>query len=270
MMGIQEFGDRLLESRDLDPLYCGLYSARLPRPQLARYLLSYWTFYHVGSAAWMSALSGDTYWHAMRASAVNETSPRDLGLPSDRWPRGAERRHFRGAKCVAAVDWLRCQVTDPMVAMDWLSREATAAGVMRLVQGWPLFGPWISFKVADMMERVWGSRVEFPYSALLLYDEPRAALTLMSQGVGVPGGTPRDQPLEWYLDKVSQYFAPRPAPPGGRRCGPQEVETIMCKFKSYAGGHYHIGKDIRDHRAALVGWGDTADKLLAYYPQEVA
>jgi hypothetical protein len=35
------------------------------------------------------------------------------------------------------------------------------------------------------------------------------------------------------------------------------------------GGHYHVGKDIHEQRAALAGWGETATRILAAYPPEV-
>src|ERR1700682_5543491 len=109
-MGVLEFGDALIRTRDLDPLYCGLVGADLPRDQLARYLLSYLCFYHVGSSAWISEGEGDEFWARMKIAARNDIGPRNFweeGLPQlDRWPRAAERRHFRGQKCVDAVEWL--------------------------------------------------------------------------------------------------------------------------------------------------------------------
>jgi hypothetical protein len=34
-------------------------------------------------------------------------------------------------------------------------------------------------------------------------------------------------------------------------------------------GHYWIGKDIKENRHSLIGWGETAEKLLAHMPPEV-
>jgi hypothetical protein len=101
-MDIFKFGDALIRSRDLDPVYCALYGAQLSEPELSL-LLAYLAFYHLGFAAWLSEHEGVNYWQAMLVAAKNET-PSPLG---GRWPRSSERRHFRGVKCVNAVNWLR-------------------------------------------------------------------------------------------------------------------------------------------------------------------
>ncbi len=269
-MGIQEFGDALIRTKDLDPLYVGLVGANLPRDQLARYLLAYLCFYHAGSAAWISEHRGGDYWHFMGIAAKNETGPASYNLPSERWPRAAERRHFRGQKCVRAVEWLSKRAPE----WWWVSLTDLKTGheVMTYVQSWPMFGPWVAFKAADMMERVWGLPVAFDHELGLMYEEPRAALDLLVGG--------RDQTLigvsqehnnpRWWYDNLLTYFSARRAPPRlDRACGPQEVETVLCKWKSYVGGHYWVGKDVHEQRAALAGWGETARRILRAYPSEV-
>lgn len=272
---IQEFGRRLLETGDLDPLYIGLVRAELPEPQLCRYLLAYWCFYHVGVASLISEHEApEDYWYVMLTAAENTVAPYAY-MPTvidpsfERWPRAAERRHFRGQKCVDAVRWFSSRAPE-----DWV-RGLVPAGVtpqeewvMRRAQMWPLFGPWISFKVADMMERVYGANIVFSPKSILMYDEPRAALGILSASYS-PEGTVWGA-NEWY-EKLLTYFgsAHRAPPRGDRPVGPQEVETILCKWKSMRGGHYHVGKDIHEHRQALAGWGATAERLLKSYPSEV-
>lgn len=274
LMGIQEFGDRLIATRDLDPLYVGLVGARLEPDQLARYLLAYWCFYHVGAAAFLSENEGNSFWVWMQVAARNrpEDSPQQIlpweekqraFMPS-RWPRAAERRHFRGEKCVKAVEWFSNRAPEWWVLL--LAGLTTDKAVMNYVQTWPMFGPWIAFKAADMMERVWGTKVQFDPNLGLMYHEPRAALELLPQHNPTwTDPTPRN-----LYDKLITYFSARRAPPfGDRPCGPQEVETVLCKYKSYLGGHYYLGKDIKEQRGALMGWGKTADRILAAYPAEV-
>lgn len=278
-MGIQEFGDRLIQTGDLDPLYIGLVGAvnnGMEHDQLARWLLAYWCFYHAGVASHISELDKSDYWDRMELAAANETSPRDfLDLPPGnshphRWPRAAERRHFRGDKCVRAVKWLEANsVGIPEAAVMSLMPYITDRGIMTEVQKWPLFGPWIAFKAADMMERVWGLTIAFDHNLGLMYEEPRAALDLLRK----VNPTWTDPTPENIYNKLLTYFSPRRAPPirspRQRQCGPQEVETVLCKWKSYMGGHYHIGKDIREQREGLRGWGRTADLILRSYPAEV-
>lgn len=285
-MSVQAFGDVLIRSGDLDPAYIGLHGAALPRPQLGRWLLAYWCFYHVGAASYLSEWEGADYWAHMLCAAKNTVSPREFNLPSDRWPRAAERRHFRGEKCVDAVKWLQREFEKPenpvlhlTIHPGW-DGEITEQKVMKYVMDWPMFGPWIAFKAADMLERVAGVPVQFDSNLGLMYSEPRAALDLLvattrdgltsdkndqiSSGITSSSWTAED----WY-NNLSSYFRQHRAPPArDRPCGPQELETVLCKWKSYMGGHYHLGKDTAEHRAALLGWGQTAEKMLQYMPGE--
>lgn len=270
-MGVKEFGDALITTLDLDPVYVGLVGARLPEPQMCRWLLAYWCFYHVGAASWLSELDGDNFWWNMRNAAENKIAPRTISdqLPTDRWPRASERRHFRGDKCVQAVEWLR-DAGAPEDPVRFLAAASTDKQVMSIVQGWPMFGPWIAFKAADMMERVYGTPIKFDPNLGLMYEEPRKALRLL---IDLPGSRYNTE-ADAYAQLLT-YFGRLRAPPipegtnGTRVCGPQEVETVLCKWKSHLGGHYHVGKDIAEQRAALAGWGETAQRVLSAYPKEV-
>jgi hypothetical protein len=62
MTDIYTFGDDLIRSRDLDPVYCALYGAQLSEAQLGRLLLAYLALYHIGFAAWLSEHEGEQYW----------------------------------------------------------------------------------------------------------------------------------------------------------------------------------------------------------------
>jgi hypothetical protein len=74
---IYTFGDDLIRSQDLDPVYCALYGAQLFEPQLSRLLLAYLAFYHLGFAAWLSEHEGDGYWTAAvrQALAAGQRAP---------------------------------------------------------------------------------------------------------------------------------------------------------------------------------------------------
>jgi len=143
---------------------------------------------------------------------------------------------------------------------------------MGIVQEWPQFGPWIAFKAADMLERCAGSSLTFPHDLGVIYKEPREALDILSE---TEGATPTDGRSPYVIwEDLLAYFADWKAPPdraGGefRACGVQEVETVLCKWKSHRNGHYRVGKDIREVREALHGWGATAERMLAAMPAEV-
>jgi len=267
-MDIRDFGDALLRTGDLDPVYIGIYKAKLPEPQVCRLLLAYWCFYHLGVSAWMSQHEGGEFWRWMTVAARNNPQALEPAPPTGKlWPRGTERRHFRGEKCVKAVGWFTNRWPEPEHPVRLLATMDTDKAIINKVVEWPMFGPWIGFKVADMMERVYGASVKFNSNIGLMYDSPRAALDVLVADDSLI--TTDRTPVGLYGNLLS-YFAARKAPPGlDRYVNAQEVETILCKWGSMKGGHYHVGKDIHEIRQALNGWGDTAKQVLAGMPEEV-
>jgi len=176
----------------------------------------------------------------MRTAAENVTET-PYGGP---WPRGTERRHFRGYLAVRAVDILSRK--SPEAYVEALLKMRTVAEIMGATSQWPLFGPWIGYKIADMVDRCLGSPVEFTPDVCLLYKEPRAALDL------IPGAVSAEQKLVDLLGELDDQKAP---PTGDRALGFAEVETVLCKWKSYRSKHYFIGKDIYEVRHHLAHWG---------------
>jgi Alpha-glutamyl/putrescinyl thymine pyrophosphorylase clade 2 len=194
---------------------------------------------------------------AMLEAAKNE-SPSPLG---GRWPRGSERRHFRGVKCVGAVRWLQHIYPAPEAPIRSLLSCRTENHVIERVKRWPMFGPWAGFKAADLFERVVGHPLQFNPNIGLLYAEPRAGLEMLAVELG-------QSPRVIYENLVSYFSAYKAPPRDDRPCGAAEVESILCKFKSMRGGHYFVGKDIKEVRHALQGWGTTAANLLRHLPND--
>jgi amino acid-DNA transferase-like protein len=262
---IRDFGIALIKTEDLDPVYTGLYRAKLPEAQLCRLLFSYMCFYHLGASAWLSEHEGNTYWVWMGQAAANEFSPPTIN--HGRWPRGTERRHFRGQKCIDAMRWFTERFA-PEAPVRMSKMLTTEKMIISEVSKWPMFGPWIGFKTADLIERVYGSPVQFDPNLGLLYDSPRDALNLLATDDKFI--TVNHEPEALY-NNLMTYFAATKAPPRyDRYVNAQEVETILCKWGSMKSGHYWVGKDIHEIRAGLTGWGETAQRILAVMPEEVA
>lgn len=267
-MDVYSFGEALLKTQDLDPLYVGLRRAEMEKKQLMRWLLAYWMFYHAGLASYASEREGDAYWGLLERAGANITEAPDGG----RWPRATERRHFRGEACLKSIRWFARQEQPPeafllALAMRLDDGPLTQKKIMDRVQEWPLFGPWIAFKVADMVDGVLGVPLKFEDDIGLVYKEPAAALDML---LAQNKDGWRTTPEAWWRE-LRSHFGKLPAPHADRSCGVQEVETICCKWKSHQGGHYWIGKDIHEHRQALEhrGWGETAWRLREAYPREV-
>lgn len=301
MLTVSEFGKRLLQTRDLDPVYVALAEANLEREAKARLLLAYWCFYSLGGAALIveRSTSETRFWDLMEQAALNEVGP--FKGTDQRWPRSAERRHFRGKQATVAVAELRQRakrmpggsagLVDWLVWMDGkdmtdhyavVSFDNVAARVSEL-RG---FGPWITFKIADMADRVMRRPVSFEDVSLDIYKDPRQGGALLFYESIMNGEEPSwdkwdrskledsgynlrpwDYPIsheefEATMKKWIKHFRKFKAPPfDDRPVNVQEVETIFCKYKSYRKGHYEPGKDTIENYHGLHGWGDLATKL---------
>jgi hypothetical protein len=284
-LGCVAFGKALVASRDLDPVYVAVHHAELPSDQRARLLVAYWCLYHLGAAARLSELKERVFWGELATAAENAHSPFLPKHAAGRWPRGTERRHWRGAQAVAScqsvLEKAKCgREYRPSAEhlVDWLGSGKTFAKVTQHVLQLRGFGPWIAFKVADMLERCAGYRVDFVDCHLGFYDEPR-------KGAWLYANERKHKPFPYesmsltmvgmmthkLLGEVGRQFAP---PDMRRKLNVQEAETIFCKWKSHLHGHYALGKDTREVYHGLHGWGAVADLMrihlakLPYAPRK--
>lgn len=284
VLGIEEFGAQLIRTQDLDPVYVALQKAGLERKVLERICIAYWCFYHLGAAAKIAEAKTDAkFWELMTQAALN-VSRADGTKP---WPRGAERRHFRGQQAVTAMHELVVKYkTATQAVAGFVGVQTTPSGytynsVAKSAQSHRGFGEWIAFKIADMAERVLGYPVSFDDCHLGIYKDPRqgAALYLHLQG-GMVGSGPRpwelpvtDKQLADVITELTFKFRKSESPTAEgslirkRKVNVQEVETILCKWKSHYKGHYPLLKDSTELQHALTGWGDLADHLKKGAPR---
>lgn len=256
-----EFGRRLIESNDLDPVYVVLHRADcfLAKEDLEAWLLAYFCFYHVGTASWIldeeTKGSGHSYWEAMAEAAASKD-----------YPRSPERRHFRGQNAIKSVEYLEEQGLVKLFAPFDLATSFHVGLplkiVMSHVQTWVGFGPWIAFKVADMLERLGLCTIDF--SSYELYDSPnKGAAKLWIQEIGsIPDGVAT---TKWAIERIIAELGHLEAPPRYERViNAQEAETVLCKWHSYMSGHYELGEDIEAVRRGLLRFArtPTAQRLL--------
>lgn len=249
-----EWGRRLIETHDHDPLYTGLIRWNVSGARRRRFMLAYWCCYSVGASWWLSDYSGSRFWEWLAVAAEN-VQPAPIG---GRWPRAHERRHWRGQKCMDSVSILAQRYRYPEEAVLDLEEEKTLATVQKKVTTWPQFGPWIAFKAADMIECVLGREVEFSRDVLTFYDDPRKGAEMAAELWAMTGP---GEAVDHFLRSLGDMPAPTKL---ARPVGIQEVETVLCKWKSARNGRYYLGLDTHDHRAELDRWG--AQDLLDVYP----
>lgn len=249
------FGRQLLETGDLDPVYIAFAETVTDPAQQARWLIAYWCFYACGFACWASELDDKKFWAAMMEAAQNST----ISPAGGRWPRGHERRHARGVQGVAMVTSLIEKYEHPIHMLYYLKNAAPHyAAVADRAQEHTLFGPWIAFKIADMLERVADCHVDFSAAEIFMFDTPRKGALLFWEkelGRGVNEPVDEDEQISRVIEHILSELGDFDAPPAmDRLIGLQEVETILCKWKSHLGGHYPLWNDIDDVSMGCEGW----------------
>lgn len=253
-----EFGRQLVETGDLDPVYIAVQGAGFSKRKLQEWLLAYWCYYHCGTASWIVDQPG--YWTAMYQAAC-----------SSDYPRGTERRHFRGELSRKSVAWLRDYpggFGHLMGAFDEGVQPKSLESVMNYVQTWVGFGPWIAFKVADMLERLGLCQVNFSAADTFLFKSPAEGAELVYERYFPYKDTHTIHPSQrpsWALDYLQRHLGTLKAPPRYERTlNGQEYETILCKWKSHLSGHYPVGKDVHEIWEGLLRFSGsrTAQQLL--------
>lgn len=277
-MNVTEFGAALVTTGDLDPVYLMLNAGSQDPDTTARWCLAFWMFYHAGVASAIAEHSGEAFWETVWKAQ------------NDKWPRGTERRHFKAKNSQTSIAYLQGRFPMPEDAIGWLAgyptweemvEEAPPEGVvykdmMDRAQTWVGFGPWIAFKIADMMDCVMGVPVDFFGSEADFFEDPQKgaawvhALTLDPKAnvdvlrawwEEMPKGEKNAITKLVTRDLLREFKGL--VGPDGRPVRVQEVETVLCKYKSHLNGHYPIGKDTKEVLAGLSGWGKLATHLQA-------
>lgn len=288
-LSIEDFGKHLLTTKDLDPIYLGLHQVQRadqwPVAKLFRWLLAYWCFYDAGVASFLSELEGESFWQQFWLAAENQSEqcpavPFDAHRTNTGWPRGKERRHFRGAQATKATDELRAKYPDPADAVRFLTGNdsfgsLTYKDLKARVTTWRGFGDWIAYKVGDMLDRISVKDVIFDFDDAMYAEPHKAALLLWKVKHNVPeASTIDDEPaavremVEYLVDHFAGYRAP---PLDDRPVGLQEIETILCKWKSHLNGHYPLFNDIDEIAHGVAPWTgvcDTARRFAEFLPKK--
>lgn len=270
---IEDFGSQLLTTGDLDPVYIALCSVDWSRGKIARWLVAYWCFYHCGVASFISEHKGKEFWNWMQMAAANVIPTPLLGDGSTRWPRAKERRHFRGMQAISAVNELANKYSIPENMIEEIFIQGNNfANVSKFVKTHRGFGSWIAFKVCDMMERIFSQRIDFSEAEVFMFKDPtEAALMQFRIRNNLVEDTPitdKQEAIHVIVEYLRTVFLNRDAPPhNDRPVGLQEIETILCKWKSMMRGHYPPYNDIDEISAGLIGWGNSASEFLEAMPR---
>lgn len=227
-MFLDYFGMAMLSTGDLDPVY---FIPQLLSDHLKRdWLLAYWLFYDAGTAMRIALDTNTDGW----TDAVTAADARHAR-------RGTERRHMRG------INFKKALASIEAYGQSWLWDDLMACRsfgeVKRVTKKLSGFGPWITFKMADMLERCLQVPISFEYSDIELYSSPKEAARLWDP----------ERSLEEVMTTLQGMLPTLEAPPWlDRAIGVQELETMLCKWGSHVSGHYSVGKDIREVTHSLA------------------
>lgn len=285
-LGLIEFARHLLDAGDLDPIYTALNRVKWPLEQRHRWLAAYCAYYSAGVASYMSEAEGDRFWELMATAAHNEdATPTPYG---GRWPRGHERRHFRGVQAVKGVaDW-QARFPLPEDLFAFVSRGRRIAHFK--LMGPQLFaevraralqlrsvGTWLSFKMVDLADACLGAMIDQTNVMDFMYEVPQESLLrVWREQLGLPPGMGRPKDTartvvamnDWLRDQLADRTIPhKPGEPLDAFC----LETIWCKHQSHLNGHYppyNDNREIRDGLAPWVAHSQSAVEFLAAMPPE--
>jgi len=253
---IVPFGRELIVSGDLDPVYNAIVNSGWDMETRCRWMVAYWCFYHSGFACYAAERKGAHFWSLLAVAAENEQQSPLYG----RWPRGSERRHFRGKAGIAAIDHLSGLYKDPVDMVRFCAgpekRKVMFEHVNKRAKTHRGFGDWMGFKIADMIDRCTPVEVDFDVAHLFMFKDPEKAATMVWT-LNHPGEelVPRKQRLTEVVEHLVKEFSDLDAPPNGDRpVGIPEVETVLCKWKSHMNGHYPLYHDTREIRKQVLEW----------------
>lgn len=260
-LDIYTFGKHLLRTNDLDPIYVALHAAgeQWGPEQQARWMVAYWCLYHAGQASYLSEFEGREFWDKLLIAAKNEEP-----TPCEcRWQRGHERRHWRGEAAIRSLFSIREKfVLKPEAFAYQFAGGGEYAEFAKKVKQYHLFGNWIAFKIADMLERICAVPIDFSEAAVFMFKDPtEAALRFWRVTQGLPDNAQpkskaaQDEIIHQVVAHLEEMFDGWEAPPRYERAvGLTEVETILCKWKSHLNGHYPPYNDTKEIHAGLEPW----------------
>jgi hypothetical protein len=257
------FAAKMYKEWDADPGYYALQHTQMSDARRLRLAIAWCAFYNLGIAADACQYSGANFWQYLRN--VYPTAQ-----------RSSERRHFRGAAGLKALDqWERTWLTPEKMAEYILAKSSTYFGIRKQCQSVYLYGDYFVWKWCDLHEVLGYGSVNMIGSETYSPKVPQqGALLIWHQD-----HMPEDKPDMGYIvphvyHEIAEHCRKAKIPPRttkDRAFGIQESETVCCVYKQMASGSYTYGTRTAKAVRRLRGAGsslaqDMADTLLDLSP----
>jgi hypothetical protein len=240
-----EFMRHMHDSGDLDPLYPMLAWLEREMPEEQQLWLS---FLYV---AWYNIASG---WAAFNMYPhPHEFLPRDL---DPKWPTGTERRANRGGKVAEHIqDFLLKIASTGIVGWHHLGLKGedriedwyvTNEKIKMLYMN----GRWAGYKHCEVLQKVNDFDITAPDMGHANSSGPREGLGMLYDTSGMNGN---DAEIIAELDAMGEDLTARlnDALPG-YNLEVEDVETILCNWKSLMKGKYYVGHDIDENQEQIL------------------
>lgn len=235
----QRFAEVTIKTNDLDPMYsviAGLAKTK-DKAWMGRFLMYFLLFYDAGGAALVADMATDQdFWEVVESNVqVKEVK------------RGTERRHFRGANGLKAVQKLRgmrgsawstlaCMYPAPIFASTPVTYTMLYQHMATAYAG-TQFGPYFIWKLYDIFNVCLDMPISLSFGEALRYmpDEPRKAADVIFKDFSVG------------LIKVNDYISQFDHPVRPGKCGLAEAETVLCMLKgAFLTRTHTVGDDIHE------------------------
>lgn len=270
------FARAMLRSRDIDPLYPVL---RHMIAMMNREQQFWFTFLYV---AWYNLPSGYTVFlqHHTPLEPPQEPKPHTVyrQSPLAIYPTGIERRAHRGGKVLDHI-WSYCDVVRKQYG-----RKQTAFYTDGLgddpIENWRLLterlqtlwgnGRWAAYKHCEILMKVHDLPLAAPDMGNQFSSGPREGLAFFYD---VPEG--QDAATIRLLDRMGLHLQRLLRREYGVDLAIEELETILCNWKSLKKGKYYVGHDIDEFQEQIAkgdhdGWLPVRARESLYHARRVA
>lgn len=223
----RQFAPKLFNQYDADPGYYCLAFSDLPHRQKLRAAVAWCSYYHLGIAAKASEYKGEAFYDYLRS--LYKTAP-----------RASERRHFRGAAGLTAMEsWQSAYPNPEDLASHILGAKPDYFSIARQAGNIRLFGDYFKWKWCDLYEVLSGNPVDFTGSEFRSPKVPQLGAVLIAEDEGNEQKTVVDiYGMIVRHCRVKGMSSPvLPEKPFGIG----EAETICCVYKQYRSGGYKYG-----------------------------
>jgi hypothetical protein len=247
------FMEAMHHSHDLDPLYPVLRKLEnnFNREQSLWLSFLYVAWYNLPSAWKMFCMT---------------TYPTELAClwVDPKWPTGTERRANRGGKVIEHIQDYMLKIAGSRNQHHWYTKdlqldEGVWAVTDELEGNWEILnsrlqtlhmnGRWAGYKHCEVLQKVNDIPVTAPHMGHVNSSGPRQGLAMLYDCGGLTDNSP-DTIAE--LDAMGWDLVVRLRKATSLHLEVEDVETILCNWKSLMKGKYYVGHDIDELQEQIL------------------